>query len=631
MATQPQSAGRKPSFWRAFLPFWITLAWGTMLLSRDYHIRQAALTRLAVRVTVEGKQPEEEVSVEVNGKRQDLYSPVPIGFAKIRVYARDCEPELRDRFVWYGVNDLGSMDLARSRGSLAASVVPTPDSYELKGKRGSWTNTTGLFAEVPVGRYELVGRFGSLIDQTKVEVTRNQTNRLEVAAEIGSLELSAEPSEGEFELISTASNEHGVGRFPANYGRLTAGAYRLIAKRPGYERELKLDVRRNETNRFLVKFVFGSAEITTTPAGATILWAQTERGTTPLTLTDLIPGTYRMEARLKGYDPRDVVVTVEEDAPAKVSLALVNTRYREMMKEARQSLERNENGLAAKYLEAALVAQPGDGEATMLLPKARARGSQERAALYAQRGNFDAALTELSAALTDLPNDAAITALQEKYRAGKIEMDQKLNEARFGLLVAKARFEAGRHNFDTALALLDDAKKISPNKPEIAEWESAFRKDQVKWGEVEMVEKERQDRFNAVWEQTLRGEKDGGTFAQQSWKTSKSVADVKAALERIGNADAALKVSELTTGSTELFTAKLGRVNGAGGTGTYMRIGVIPYGDGNTHIVVKLFAYVRAIDGTTVPDHNVERRLKRTEKLRADFIKELGTEVNVSN
>lgn len=627
MATQTPSAARKPSFWRAFLPFWITLLWGSVVLSRDYHIRHAALTRLSVQVTVEGMQPEENVSVEVNGERQDLNSPVPIGFAKIRVYVRDCESENRNRFIWYGVTDLGSMDLARSRGSLTASVVPTPDSYELTGKRGRWTNTTGAFTDVPVGRYELVSRFGSLIEQTKVEVTRNQPNRLEVAAKIGSLELSAEPAEGEFDLMSTASNEHGVGRFPTNYARLPAGAYRLIAKRPGYERELKLEVRRNETNRFVVKFVYSSAEITTVPAGATILWGQTEKGTTPLTLTNLVPGTYRMEARLEGFDSQDALVTVKDDAPAKVSFALVNTRYREMMKEARQSLERNENGLAAKYLEAALVAQPGDADAAKLLPRARGRGCQERAELYAQRGNFDAALTELSAALTDLSNDAVIIALQEKYRVAKIETDKKLIDARFGAVVAKARFEAGRHNFDTALALLDDAKKISPDKPEIAEWESAFRKDQVKW-EAEIVEKKiHQDRFNAAWEQALRGEKDGGTFAQKSWKTSKSVAEVKAALERIGSADTDSRVSELTTGSAEVFTVKLGRVISMVGTGNYMRIGVIAYGDGNTQIVVKLFSYVRGVDGTTVPDHNVERRNKRAEKLRADLIQQLGADV----
>ncbi len=626
MATQPLLAARKPSFWRAFLPFWITLLWGSMLLSRDYHIRHAALTRLAVQVTVEGKQPEEEISVEVNGKRQDLYLPVPIGFAKIRVYAQDCESEVRDRFVWYGVTDLGSMDLARSRGSIAASVVPSPDSYELKGKRGNWTNATGFFAEVPVGRYELVGRFGSLIEQAKVEVTRNQTNRVEVAAKIGSLELSAGPVEGEFDLVFNESNEHRVGKFPSKYARLPVGGYRLIAKRPGYERELKLDVRRNETNRFLVKFVFGSAEITTTPAGATILWAQTEKGTTPLTLTNLVPGTYRMEARLEGYDSRNRLVTVEEDAPAKVALALVNTRYREAMESAHQSLDRNQNGRAAKYLEAALVAQPGDAEATKLLPRARARGSQELAELYAQRGNFDAALTELSAALIDLPNDAAITALQEKYRAARVETDQKSLEARYGALMAKAKFEAGRQYFDTALALLGDAKKIAPDKAEIAEWESAFRKDQVKW-KAEMAEKERQDQFTAAWEEALNGENDRVTFGQQNWKTSKSVAEVKAALERIGSADAASRVSEFTSGSEDVFTAKLGKLVPFVGIGNYVRIGVMKYEEGNTQIVLKVFGYVFGKESATSPDHNVERLNKRAEKLRADLIKQLGTDV----
>ncbi len=604
MAPQPSPPGRKPSFRRAFLPFWVALVFGILIMARDYHARHSILTRLAVKVTVDGKEPEQGFSVTVNGARQSLNSPLPMGSVEIGIHAPDSEPKSQSRFVWYGVTDLGSVNLLGSRGSLEAKVVPTPDIYELAGKRGSWTNTTGSFLDLPVGRYELVSRFGSLIERTRVEVERNRTSRVDVAAKIGSLELSSDPPEGAFELMSPAT-ESFVGAFPAKYTRLLEGEYRLVAKRPGYERKLELRVRRNETNRVVVKFVYGSAQITTTPAGATVFWAGKEQGKTPMAWTNRMPGTYQIGIELDGHDTRFVEVKVDDEATAKVDVTLVNTRYREAMEGARVNLENNRFERAAQFLDAALLAQPGDAAAAKLLPETRARGARARAEELAQRGEFDAALSALDSALKAFPGEPLTMALQQRIRSSKTQTSEK-REARFQQLMAEARSMASWQDFNGALTLLDEAKQILPNEAEITLLEASLRKDQTKLV-AELARKRSQDGLearrnesNTAFELALRSEKDARSSPASIYKTSKSATEVRTALERLGKRDASFKIRELNPSSPDMFTAKLGEISPGATVGQYFRIGVTTYEEGNTQVLVKLIAYTGGSSETNV-------------------------------
>ncbi len=635
MAPQPSSPGRKPSFRRAFLPLWVALVFGILIMARDYHLRHSILTRLAVKVTVDGKEPEQGFSVTVNGASQSLYAPLPMGSVEIGIHAPESEPKSYSRFVWYGVTDLGSVNLSGSRGSLEARVLPTPDIYELAGKRGNWTNTTGSFLDLPVGRYELVSRFGSLIERTRVQVDRNRTSRIDVAAKIGSLELSSDPPEGAFELLSPAT-ESLVGTFPATYARLPEGEYRLVAKRTGYERKLELRVRRNETNRVVVKFVYGAAQIISTPAGATVSWAGTEKGKTPLSWTNLVPGTYQIGIELEGYDSRFVEMKVDDEAPSKVGVTLVNTRYREAMEGARLNLENNRFERAAQFLDAALLAQPGDAAAAKLLPIARAGGLRSRAEELADRGEFEAALSALDSALTNVPDDPATRALQGKIKlkalSAKNEIAQQQIETRFQKLMTQAKSAVTRQEFDIALALLSSAKKDFPDRSEIVELEAAARRGLAKRIE-ESPEKKRQNAIEALerqikdaWQRSLSGEKDAKLYPVQRWKTSKSGEEVLAVVQKLGRIDETCKVSELTTGSTEVFTAKMGDVNPSTREGNYVRIGVVDYGGGNTEIEVMVIGYWLTGNGVR-PEPPGEHLQRRAERMRSDLAKFLRAEV----
>ncbi len=619
---------RRPTFVRAFLPFWVTLVWGALALMGDYHVRHAPLTRLPVQVTVEGQHPDEGFTVEVNGRRQDLSGPVPLGFAKIRIFAPDTEPKLVERFVWYGVTDLGSVDLTRSRGSLVAKVSPPPEGYELTGKRGNWTNATGSFENVTAGSYELVSHFGSLSRRTDLRVKGNHTERLNLTAEIGALELVSEPAEGEFELRSSARNERRTGTFPATIPWLPTGPYQLVAKRPGYQREQKVEVRRNETNRVVVKFVYGSAKFTTTPEGATVTWAGTETGTTPVSLSKIVPGRYPFEVKLAGYDRVSKDVDVEGEATAEVNLTLVNTRYREAMESAYQNRLQNRFEAAADNLEAALAAQPGDPAATKMLPGIRARALQDRAETAAQNGDFQGALTALEAALKAVPNDPDAIALQSKYRTAKAEADQKQTEARFKQWMDEMTTAARQKDFEKALGTLKRIRTEFPDRPGLAEMEAALQKDQQTFAVETAAEKREEElstrmrRFQVAWNRGLEEEKDVAASTQTRWKTAKSAEDVRAALVRLRSENSRYNFMGLGPSAPDFFTAKLGEKSAGSGPGASYRVGAVTYEPGNTQIVMMLIDYSRG-----VPVTNEVALQKQTERFRSDLSTILGAEV----
>jgi hypothetical protein len=147
-----ESAPCRPSLFGAFLPFWITASLGTVLLAVDYCERNAPLTKLVMDVTIDGAAPDEGILVSVNGALHPLDLPVSLGRKTIVVAAPDAEPVQLEHFVWYGPNQLGAVDLKRSRGSLKLAVRPRPAVVELHSRFGNFTNSSGEFTDVPAGR-----------------------------------------------------------------------------------------------------------------------------------------------------------------------------------------------------------------------------------------------------------------------------------------------------------------------------------------------------------------------------------------------------------------------------------------------------------------------------------------------
>ena len=173
---------------------------------------------------------------------------------------------------------------------------------------------------------------------------------------------------------------------------------------------------------------------------------------------------------------------------------------------------------------------------------------------------------------------------------------------------------ASSQDFNGALALLGEAKKILPNEPQIMPLETSFRKDQAKLL-VELARKRSQDGMearrnesNTAFELALRSEKDARSSPTSIYKTSKSATEVRTALEQLGKRDASFKLRELKPSSPDMFTVKLGEISPEATRGQCFCIGVTTYDEGDTQVLVKLISpetnvvlLHRAIQLTTVP------------------------------
>lgn len=95
---------------------------------------------------------------------------------------------------------------------------------------------------------------------------------------------------------------------------LRPGAYQLQASAPGY-RELRQSLEvtdaRDQRLRLTLEPLPGHLAITTTPAGATIIFNGTESGTTPLTLHELPAGRHRLEVRLPRHQALSQDIDIE--------------------------------------------------------------------------------------------------------------------------------------------------------------------------------------------------------------------------------------------------------------------------------------------------------------------------------
>ncbi len=569
MAATNLTGPRRPTFVRAFLPFWTAVSLGALILSADYHRRHAPLTVLQVKVTIDGEAPEEGFAITANGQAHRLVEPISLGSKTIQITAPDTEPAERKRFVWYGPNDLGLVDLKRMHGGLKLTVEPPPDTVEVHGGHANRTNTTGDFMDLPAGAYEAIFRFGGLEDRTRLRVVGNQVTPYRRIAPIGSLELSAEPAEGDFELQSKMTVGGWTGTFPGSLPRLTAGNYHLIARRGDYRREYDLSVRPNETNRMTVKFVYGVVELASEPANAEVWLGGSRLGTTPLKLPSVVPAQYRFELHKEGFDVRAVELTVEGEATAKAAVTLVNTRYRESLEAARRDRQEGRFTAALQNLEAALHEQPDDPVARQLLPATRAAALREQAVVRARAGDFDQALPLLAESRKLVPEQPGLAALEAEIRQAKIKHDTE----------ATAQRIVAHHQ----------------------EAEAAFRR-------------------------SLRDEPNTEVFPTEIWHTSKSAVEVRRACEKVGHEDAAWRVNSVVPDTEAAFTCKLGNLIPLIGWGIYARIGVSGLEAGDTEIRIMQFGYMPSTQGA-IPDPDAKRMRGRMHDFRQKLSAQLGDDL----
>jgi formylglycine-generating enzyme required for sulfatase activity len=219
------------------------------------------------------------------------------------------------------------MHLASARGGLIITTSPPGAQVAVGGFAVDKSPLT--LKEVKLGSYPVVIRLPAYEDETRqVEVKEDQFTTLDVALvrSTGAAQIVSDPAGLAFVLAGAGETERGT--TPAKIERLPTGDYTLTVTRDGWpEQKQTVTVVRNQTASALAEFVGGGLEITSTPAGAEV-WAQGKRlGATPLSLTEVIPGSFDLEFLLEGYQNAAARVAVKPKETARANVTLDRQRH----------------------------------------------------------------------------------------------------------------------------------------------------------------------------------------------------------------------------------------------------------------------------------------------------------------
>jgi len=579
------SPPRRPSFARAFVPFWVTLVLGAIILAADYDRRNAPLTKLFLRVTVDGSESEEGFGVELNGKRINLENPVHLGSAAIRIFTTEGESITSNRFIWYGPHDLGTIDLRLGHGDLKVSVLPIPDMIEMHGRHRDATNVSGEFRGLPAGKYNAVLVYGDLREQGSTRVPVGQTNQTAWTANIGSLELASDPADAEFEITSKQTGESATGKLPHTLRRLRGGEYRVVMRRQGYEMERTVAIQPNETNRLSLRFAYGTAEISTEPPGADVWINGMKVGVSPMRLPQVVPSKYEIEVQKEGYDSQRTELVVEGDKVASTKMSLMNTVYRQSMEAVKIDLSQHHYGSALRNLEQALRAQPNEEASRELLPSLKESAANE------------------------------------------------LSDGRYQQLVADARSAASNNDYDRALGLLSEAKGIRPDQTDLDPFESEVRKARDQRN-AQLAEQRRQEqlaagrrRAHAGWNQSLANEPGAALFPEEVMHSTKSISEIRAACDRIGAAHKDSKPHPQNPTDSQQLSLRIGSLVPLLGIGEYVRLHAYQVTPDESEIRMKYFAYglgLGAVDGKPQPIQDPDLYKRIAAAMRKLLGQELG-------
>jgi tetratricopeptide (TPR) repeat protein len=279
-----------------------------------------------------------------------------------------------------------------------------------------------------------------------------------------------------------------------------------------------------------------------------------------------------------------------------------------------------------------LEAQPGDPIASGLRPGTKARLFRSRATLLAGQGDYEGAQRTLESALRDSPDDKETIELRDALRLKQTQEAKAQFEARVQNVIGQARAAAGRRDFDKAVEYLEEAERLSPADATIGRLQAEIAVERLrnltpaeaKKQDEELIEHANQ--FRTVWAQALRENGSTEVFLTKYWESTKTVRDIRKALQEMGAKTSTFQVSNLSAGSRFYFTAKVGALKPPIQDGFYFVVGVLARAGGKVDISAKVYAY-NPVAGSPVAETNKEVLQERLERLRSRLSEELGTPI----
>ncbi|MBI5771947.1 MAG: PEGA domain-containing protein [Verrucomicrobia bacterium] len=275
------------------------------------------------------------------------------------VVARHGEFEER-RSVTVRRNATAAVKIEFPLGILNLAAEPADAEFELSGNRREWRGKLpAKVADVPVGDYRLVvSRQGWLITE-KVSVTHGDGQARTVIFPYGSIAVTSEPAG-----LTITSDGVASGETPLTIRELRPGNYTLTASDGENALTATAVVAEKKETTQAFQFRYGSVEIKSEPAGATVNRGGRALGVTPFRIERVADGVkFEVELRLAGYAPRTLSVI---GGAATAEVRLVNEEFNRWMRVGREALAGNDLDAAKTAVLAALKMEPQDEEARRL-------------------------------------------------------------------------------------------------------------------------------------------------------------------------------------------------------------------------------------------------------------------------
>ncbi|MDI1337966.1 MAG: PEGA domain-containing protein [Lacunisphaera sp.] len=215
-----------------------------------------------------------------------------------------------------------AFEAAHRPGSLAIETEPAGAAVTLYPGNERKTSPA-VFKEIKPGevsfRVEKEGYESQDFPYVIKPGTEHRAERVRLLATTGSVVVTSLPAGAKVSLDGNSRHFEGV--TPFKQAQIPPGEYRVTFQRADWRPVVKpLTVKRNEDAPLAADLHGVGLTINSTPTGAQVALNGKPAGLTPLSLTDQVPGEYRVTFTREGYDAAERNVTAENNMKVDVLL-----------------------------------------------------------------------------------------------------------------------------------------------------------------------------------------------------------------------------------------------------------------------------------------------------------------------
>ena len=342
--------------------------------------------------------------------------------------------------------------MKRSKGTLHIQADPPAPLITITGPEFSTTlhDTQDTNIIVPTDQYDVQAEYSHWSQTQRATVTANLTVPFMFAPKLGTLNLTCNRAGATFSLTTEDNQLIDDGDLPKLSVGLVAGNYLLTAIHHQHQSANESRLKRVQPTKCRLRSHMARQTVNSTQAGANVLDGSGNLlGTTPLELSELMPGELQITIQLPGYESILVSHEIAADKTVTFAANLVKTSYKGAMVSARCIYGRvGDVDRAFPAAGDALIDAPSDTEAVAVQNEATGKQHLRKGKLLAKSGDFIGADKEVELALQSLPDNDEAKQLMADCKKHEPEQIEHLR---------LERAERGQKTFDAATSRMADA------------------------------------------------------------------------------------------------------------------------------------------------------------------------------